>query len=86
MTSVCELNVSHNMIKEIPVGLGRVGTLKKLYLSHNLISLVPEELGIAQILEVLDLRYGKVKVHIIEDSLGKIKSLYATLNHTKIWV
>lgn len=56
MTSMCELDLSYNKIKEIPVSLGRVGTLKKLNLSNNLISVVPEELGIAQILEVLDLR------------------------------
>ncbi|XP_068190497.1 malignant fibrous histiocytoma-amplified sequence 1 homolog isoform X2 [Antennarius striatus] len=78
-----ELDMSHNLLRSFPEGVGQLKALKKLCISHNKIQNLPSQIGALQFLEELDISFNDL--HDLPrsfSSLTKLRTLDA--DHNKL--
>lgn len=75
-SSIRVLNLSHNLLKEIPSTIFSLYNLKSLHLSHNIIQIIPSQISLLQSLEKLTLHNNNLtKVSCDISLLEKLHTL-----------
>ena len=73
LKNLTQLNVSHNLIMNIPKEIKELKNLVQLNLSHNIIFEIPTEIGMLEKLILLNLEYNQLKS--IPSILGNLSNL-----------
>ncbi|XP_077442109.1 malignant fibrous histiocytoma-amplified sequence 1 homolog [Vanacampus margaritifer] len=61
LRQLVELDLSHNRLRGVAEGLGRLSALKKLSVSHNNIQQLPERIAALELLEELDVSFNDLR-------------------------
>ena len=77
ITDLEELDLSGNILEEVPPAIGDCQNLRRLYLGNNYINWIPAEIGKLKNLETLILRKNEIKS--LPDEIGSLTNL-KTLN------
>ena len=73
MTSLKELQLSRNAIKQLPAAIGELRLLEQLDLSSNFLSVLPSQIG--QLRNLLRLSVSANRLHHLPHSLGNFSNL-----------
>ncbi|XP_054909902.1 leucine-rich repeat-containing protein 69 [Poeciliopsis prolifica] len=74
LNHLTELNLGNNALREIPIAISYLGSLRKLYLYRNKIDVVsPDAIGSLRDLVVLNLNHNKIKR--LPPEIGRLKKL-----------
>ena len=89
LTPILEtVDMSNNVIKKIPAGLGKISKLKKLKLPGNEIAKVPRTVGKLKDLNECDMSRNKIKS--IPPTITKANKLERMIlkhnRHTRCWI